>query len=88
MGRGAASQGGSGVSGAPGNPSEAPGSATDAPAQQQTSGVALSARSTGVVGMEGMSLNAGSDPAQGTVISSANKNVKLDSGTQLILRAK
>jgi len=84
MGRGTASQGGAGASGAP---SEATVPQTDAPAQQ-SSGVALSASSTGVVGMEGISLNAGSDPSQGTVISSANKNVKLDSGTQLILKAK
>jgi hypothetical protein len=84
MGRGTASQGGAGASGAP---SEATVPQTDAPAQP-SSGVALSASSTGVVGMEGISLNAGSDPSQGTVISSANKNVKLDSGTQLILRAK
>jgi hypothetical protein len=81
MGRAAASQGASGA------PSEATAPPTDATAQQ-SGGVILSASSTGVVGMEGVSMNAGSDPAQGTVISSANKNVKLDSGTQLILRAK
>jgi hypothetical protein len=81
MGRAGTSQ----ASGAPSQGNTAPQS--DAPAQQ-SSGMALSAGSKGVVGMEGLSLNAGSDPSQGTVVSSANKNVKLDSGTQLILRAK
>jgi hypothetical protein len=82
MGRAGTSQ----ASGAPSGASTVP--QTDAPAAPQSSGVALSSSSKGVVGMEGITLNAGGDPSQGTVISSANKNVKLDSGTQLILRAK
>ena len=81
MGRAAASQGTSGA------PSEGAVPPTDATAQQPA-GVPLSASSTGVMGMEGISLSAGSDASQGTVIKSENKNVKLDSGTQLILKAK
>jgi hypothetical protein len=54
------------------------------------SGVAGNARlnknSQGVVGLSGLSLNAAADANQGTVISSQNKNVKLDSGTELMLR--
>jgi hypothetical protein len=66
------------------SPSEA-NSGSDQPAQ---SGTALSASSQGVVGMEGLTMEAKpSDAAQGTLISSAEKNVKLESGTQLMLRA-
>ncbi|HEY5027858.1 MAG TPA: hypothetical protein VIK39_05570, partial [Candidatus Angelobacter sp.] len=42
----------------------------------------------GVVGMQGIALNtAAAGSAQGSVISSASRNVKLDSGTQMILQA-
>ena len=47
----------------------------------------LNTNSQGVVGLSGLSLNAGADASQGAVISSQNKNVKLDSGTELMLRA-
>jgi hypothetical protein len=50
----------------------------------QGGGRALDAGATGVVGMSGLSLQSGSDG--GSVITSQNKNVKLDSGTQVILR--
>jgi hypothetical protein len=41
----------------------------------------------GVVGMQGLALNtAAAGNAQGSVISSASRNVKLDSGTQMILQ--
>jgi hypothetical protein len=44
----------------------------------------LTPRSEGVVGMSGVSLSTGA--AQDSVLSSAKHNVKLDSGTQMILR--
>jgi hypothetical protein len=46
---------------------------------------AISVQSQGVVGMKGFSLNANE---QGSVISSTTENVKLESGTQLILKTK
>jgi hypothetical protein len=43
--------------------------------------------SRGVIGMQGVALNtAAAGNAQGSVISSASRNVKLDSGTQMILQ--
>lgn len=44
----------------------------------------LASNATGVVGISGLSLGAGSDG--GSVITSENKNVKLDSGTQILLK--
>jgi hypothetical protein len=57
----------------------------------RTAGVAangaLNSAAHGVVGMQGLALNtAAAGSAQGSVISSANRNVKLDSGTQMILQ--
>ncbi len=51
-----------------------------------TSGV-LTSSAHGVVGLPGLSLNANSSTsAQGSVITSQNQNVHLDSGTQMVLR--
>jgi hypothetical protein len=46
---------------------------------------AISVQSKGAVGMKGFSLNANE---QGSVISSTTENVKLESGTQLIMKTK
>lgn len=47
----------------------------------------LSSQSQGVVGLNGLSLNsAASSATQGSVITSAGKDVKLDSGTQMLLQ--
>ncbi len=47
----------------------------------------LASNSSGVFGLEGLSIDsAASSAAQGSVIISATKNVHLDSGTQLLLR--
>jgi hypothetical protein len=47
---------------------------------------ALSSTSTGVIGMKGLQLNSvNSGDATGSVITSAGKNVKLDSGSQMVL---
>jgi hypothetical protein len=52
-----------------------------------TAGGHLGAASRGVVGLPGVSLSAGSSTsAQGSVLSSDKNNVKLDGGTELILR--
>ena len=48
---------------------------------------ALNNTSKGVVGMPGVALNTASNGAtQASIISSANNNVKLESGTQLVLQ--
>ena len=48
---------------------------------------AINSATRGVVGMQGVALNsATAGSAQGSVISSAGRNVKLDSGTQMILQ--
>lgn len=47
----------------------------------------LSASSQGVVGLPGYTLNtASATPTQGSIITSSGKNVKLESGTQMVLR--
>jgi hypothetical protein len=52
-----------------------------------TSAGRLESNSSGVFGMEGLSLNsAASGATQGSMIVSSTKNVHLDSGTQLLLR--
>ena len=48
---------------------------------------ALNSTSSGVVGLPGMALNStASAAAQGSVITSAGKNIHLDSGTQMLLK--
>jgi len=48
---------------------------------------AINSATRGVVGMQGVALNtATTGNAQGSVISSASHNVKLDTGTQMILQ--
>jgi hypothetical protein len=47
----------------------------------------LASNSSGVFGLEGLSINsAASSATQGSMIVSTTKNVHLDSGTQLLLR--
>jgi hypothetical protein len=52
----------------------------------QTTGTRLGAGSHGVVGLSGLSMSSPASASQGAVISSENKNVKLDSGTELVLK--
>jgi hypothetical protein len=48
---------------------------------------AINSTSHGVVGMQGLALaTAATGNAQGSVISSATHNVKLDAGTQMVLQ--
>jgi hypothetical protein len=50
-------------------------------------GGALNSSSHGVIGLQGLNLSSStSGSAQGSVISSNNQNVKLDSGTQMVLQ--
>jgi hypothetical protein len=60
-------------------------------AVNRTAGVAangaLNSAAHGVVGMQGVDLtSAAAGSAQGSVISSASRNIKLDSGTQMVLQ--
>jgi len=82
MGSGGASGAGSSYPGAaPAGSSDNPGSsrtASNAPAQ-------LTAESKGAIGFEDMSMQQAAD---GTTLSSQKQNVKLESGTQMILRTR
>lgn len=72
-------------SGAPGTgpgPQQPGGNGPQNPASESG---AISTQSQGVIGMKGFSL---STNGQGSVISSTSKNVKLEGGTQLILKTK
>jgi hypothetical protein len=47
----------------------------------------VNSTSHGVVGMQGLTLNTiSTGSAQGSVISSATNNIKLDAGTQMVLQ--
>src|SRR5215469_6500201 len=82
---------GQGPGSIPGNaPSGAPPESPEPPAAggpQNSSGspAAISVQSQGVIGMKGYSLSSNDDRS---LISSTTENVKLEGGTQLILRAK
>ena len=69
---------------APSAPSAAAGSAPGSVAPVDTGG-RLSPRASGALGLSGVTLNTG-DNAQASVFSSQKGNVRLDGGTQLILR--
>jgi hypothetical protein len=61
---------------------------TAAGAAGETVGGGLNGSSRGVIGLRGLTLNsgdAGNGASSGSVVSSSSENVKLDSGTQLIL---
>jgi hypothetical protein len=77
------------IPGTMGQPSQAPnpasmGNAGGTPSQSNPSSIASDAQ--GVVGMSGVSLSAG--PTQGSVLTSEKHNVKLESGTQMVLRVQ
>jgi hypothetical protein len=70
------------IGGAAGNTVGAAGGAAG-----NTAGGTLNSTSHGIVGMTGYSLSAaGGSTTQGSVITSSTKNVKLDSGTQMVLQ--
>jgi hypothetical protein len=78
---------GGNMGGGMGSPSAGAGADTGGVTSAETgpSTVHLNAGSRGVVGLAGLSLSEG---AQGAVITSDKKNVKLDSGIELVLREK
>jgi len=61
-----------------------PGNAGNTPGQSAPSNISPNAQ--GVIGMSGVALSAG--PAQDSVLTSEKHNVKLESGTQMILRVQ
>ncbi len=72
---------------AAGNVGAAAGSTVGNTTAAAGSNARLSASSQGVAGLPGLSLSAAAaNNTQASVISSQNKNVKLDSGTQMLLR--
>jgi hypothetical protein len=91
-GRTAASEGGGygapgGAVGGMGAPGASTGPSTGGmtPGDTSPNAVHLNAGSKGVIGLSGLSMS--SSTAQGTVIISDKKNVKLDSGIELVLRS-
>jgi hypothetical protein len=75
-----------GASSPMGHPAGAPAPQTpNTEAQSAPPAGAISVQNTGVVGMKGFELNTND---QGSVVSSKSDNVKLESGTQLILKSK
>lgn len=83
-GRGGMQPGGMGQPASPPNPGNM-GSPGTTPTQNAPSGP-ISFNAQGVQGMSGVSLSPG--PAQDSVLTSEKHNVKLDSGTQMILRVQ
>jgi len=78
--------GSAGIGSPPNRPGADPGVAgTDPGAAGAPPAGAISVQNTGVVGMKGFELNTND---QGSVISSKSENVKLESGTQLIVKTK
>ena len=78
-----------GVANGAGNTAGSVGANAGGAVRGATNGAAgqLSSQSQGVVGLNGLSLNsAASSATQGSVITSAGKDVKLDSGTQMLLQ--
>src|SRR5215469_15812611 len=83
------SPGGQGPGSLPGNaPNSAPPTGPEPPeagGPQNSSPAAISVQSQGVIGMKGYSLSSNDDRS---LISSTTENVKLEGGTQLILKAE
>jgi hypothetical protein len=74
------------MSGGQGPPPSQPDQAGGMPASTSPANPPLTASSQGVVGLKGYSLAQGS--MQDSIISSQEKNVKLESGTQILLKTK
>ena len=85
MGGGGRNTGGMGGSSMP---QQRQGGDMGGPAGQQSGAAApaLNANSHGVIGIPNLTLSPQASPAEGSVISSSRGNVKLDSGTMLVLR--
>ncbi len=86
MGEPAGSQPGGQPAGEPGNPGGVSNSTQTSTSRGGLTGPMLSSASRGVQGMPGLTLSAGANAAQGSLITSQRDNVKLNSGTQLLLQ--
>ena len=78
----------SGSNQAPPSPSATAGNGNE-PSESQSGAAGrppITGQTQGVVGISNLKLEPGSNPAQGSVLSSEKSNVKLDSGTLLLLR--
>lgn len=62
------------------------GNAGEMPPQSQAGQPAINANSHGVIGIPNLTLSPEASPTQGSVLTSSHGNVKLDSGTLLVLR--
>ena len=84
----AAGNAGSAAGGVVNTTARTAGGATGSVAGSNVAG-ALNSSSHGVIGLQGLSLNsAASNASQGSVIVSSTKNVRLESGTRVLLRAQ
>jgi hypothetical protein len=92
-GGGIPSSGGGGRSpmgGSSSTPPPSPSATSGAPAETEAGNAGarppINAQTTGVIGISNMTLAAGQNATQGSVMSSDKNNVKLDSGTMLLLK--
>ena len=79
---------GAGSAGAQPTPSPSAGTSTTGSNSQTEAGSRpqITGQTQGVVGISNLKLSPGSNPSQGSVVSSDKNNVKLDSGTLLLLK--
>jgi len=84
MGNGRNSTSGAQTQGTNSAPSSAPATGTDA--QQQGARPPITGNTQGVIGISNLKLEAGQSPTQGSVLSSEKNNVKVESGTMLLLK--
>lgn len=66
------------------SPNAVPTTGTDT--QQSNARPQINGNTQGVVGISGLKLDAGQNPTQGSVLSSEKNNVKVESGTMLLLK--
>jgi hypothetical protein len=61
-------------------------SANESPSGTQSARQPITGNTQGVVGISNLRLEAGTNPTQGSLVSSEKNNVKLESGTLMLLR--
>ena len=64
----------------------APNAASDAPQQAGNARPQITGNTKGVIGISNLTLAAGENATQGSVLSSEKNNVKVESGTMLLLK--
>jgi len=77
-----------GGGGAPPQQQSAPSLPSDTPGAQGGKLPPINAQTQGVIGLSHVTLAAGSSAAQGSVLTSEKGNVKLESGTMLLLKVQ